>query len=593
MARDRSTPSEPSPPEWDRVLALFRDGAPEFVAQLRQISNANAVAPFAEKWYTDNRPEARRLLFAYLAEPLNAPRHEPLVKRLFKFADNAGDDVAMAHFLVAFDRTIRRQRRKVDRWNYRTRALEQVETIAVPPGTTLPRDDRLFARPWSGGAKRERLTEGKFLFSPKTRRYLRRRAWRYFRKLGKKHPERYVPGVCTALKLYTDADTPSGLGMLDNWGLVHILFHHSPTLRSTPRGWQVAPGGQLTQLQPDPKYRKLWLQSAEPIFDVLVNARCRAVSLWALKMLRRHFPERLARVETPELLRWLIADNAILNDLAIELLQSRGGLEKIPAEEWLKLIEAARPDLMDRICDMILRAVKPEQVSFTDAVRLAMLRPIPLARLGRAFLKGKKPATDDEVRAVFGLREAEAVPLRADLVRWAVRVLSGRPDFEPLWVLEFLDSRHDDVREIGWEWLLSDERAREDTGVWQRLLESPYDNIRLRMIAMLEERAKFGDGTFSPETVRGLWASALLNVQRGSRVKPVVVRQVMARLATHPGEGGELLPIIAVVLRSIRGPEFRAGLAGIAAYLERNPERRSLVEAVFPELKWSLMPTSA
>ena len=63
-------------------------------------------------------------------------------------------------------------------------------------------------------------------------------------------------------------------------------------------------------------------------------------------------------------------------------------------------------------------------------------------------------------------------------------MLTDRPDFQPLWVLEFLDSRHGDVREIGWEWLLSDERAREDTGVWQRLLESPYDNIRPRMIAI-------------------------------------------------------------------------------------------------------------
>jgi hypothetical protein len=462
--------------------------------------------------------------------------------------------------------------------------------IAVPPDTALSRDDRLFARPWSGG-NRERLVQGRFLFSLKTRHYLRRRAWRYFRKLGKRQPERYVPAVCAALKLYTDQDTPSGIGLLDNWGLVHILFHHSPTLQSRPSGWRVAPGGQLTQLQPDPKYRKLWLQSAEPIFELLVGAKCRAVSLWALKMLRRHFPERLSRVETPELLRWLVAENAALNDLAIELLQSRGGLEKIPAEEWLKLIDAARPDLLDRLSEMILRSVKPEQVSFTDAVRLAMLRPIPLARLGRAFLQGKKPATDDEVRAVFGLREAEAEPLRADLVRWARGVLSQRPDFQPLWVLEFLDSRHEDVREIGWEWLQGDERAREDTAVWQCLLESPYDNIRLRMIAMLEERAGEGDGKFSPETVRGLWASALLNVHRGSRVKPVVVRQVLKRLAAHPEEGGELLPIIAVVLRSVRGPEFRAGLAGLAAYLERNPDRQALVEAVFPELK--LTPGSA
>src|SRR5262245_39715146 len=124
MARERSTPPDSESPDWERVLALFRAGSPEFIAQLRLFTNAGVIAPFAEKWYTDGRPEARHLLFGYLDQPLNAPRHEPLVKRLFKLADNAGDDAVMARFLVALDRTVRRHRRMVTQWNYRTRRAE-------------------------------------------------------------------------------------------------------------------------------------------------------------------------------------------------------------------------------------------------------------------------------------------------------------------------------------------------------------------------------------------------------------------------------------------------------------------------------------
>jgi hypothetical protein len=587
MARDRIPAVDFGAPDWDGVMRLYRDGAPEFAERIREVPNAKAAAEFAKVWFADSRPEARQLLFDYLNRPLNAPRHEPLVKRLFKLADTGGDDAVMAHFLAAFDRTIRRVRARKLRWNSRTRALVEYETIAIPTGTALSRDDHAFTSSRLARS-REGQTKGKFLFAVATRHYLRRRAWRYFRKLGKRNPDRYVRAVCAALKLYTDADTPDGIGLLDNWGLVHILFHHSPTLRSTPRGWFVASGAKLSQLQPDPKYRKLWLASPEPILDLLVQAKSRTVTLWASKMLRRHFPERLGRVPTDELLKWLVAENAVLNDLAIELLQSRGGLEKISAEAWLSIIEAARPDLFDRICEMIRRAVKPEQVSFADAVRLAMLRPVPLARLGQLFLTGKTPATDDEVRALFGLRDAEAEPVRPDLVKWAWRVLAERPDFSPLWVLEFLDARHDDVRAIGWEWLQSDPRAREDVVVWQRLLESPYDNVRLRIVGMLEDRARERDGLaeFSAEHVRYLWATVLLNTQRGSRSKPVVVRQIMARLIHHPGEAGELLPIVAVALRSVRGPEFRAGLAGVVSYVEQDPARRPLVAAVFPELSW-------
>jgi hypothetical protein len=288
-------------------------------------------------------------------------------------------------------------------------------------------------------------------------------------------------------------------------------------------------------------------------------------------------------------LDWLVADNSVLNELAVEFLERAGGLEKIPVEKWLRLVEEARPDLLDRICEMVARSVKPEAVSFPDAVRLAMQRPIPLARLGFNFLQHKKPANEGEVLALFGLREALAEPLRPEMVRWACRVLAESPDFRPLWVLEFLDSRHEDVREIGWDWLQSEPRARDDVQVWQRLLESPYDNIRLRLVGILEERAKERDGLakFSAEHVRFLWANVLLNVNRGSRAKPFVVRQIIERLTTHPDEANELLPIVAAALRSVRGPEFRAGLAGVASFVEKNPTRKPLVEAVFPELQWS------
>src|SRR5262249_41497243 len=156
----------------------------------------------------------------------------------------------------------------------------------------------------------------------------------------------------------------------------------------------------------------------------LVNGKCRTACLWAAKMLRRHFPDRLLKLTIEELFDWLASDNSVLNDLAIEMLERVGGLETIPVERWLKLTESARTDLLDRICDIVIGVVKREAVSFTDAVRLAMQRPVPLARLGRAFLTGKQPGNEAEIQALFGLREAEAEPLRADFVKWATRVLS-------------------------------------------------------------------------------------------------------------------------------------------------------------------------
>lgn len=588
MARDRKPPTPASDANWERLRRMFQAGAVEFVEAVRQLPNAAALATFAETWWTDPRIDAKRLLFAYLEQPFNAPRHEPLVKRLFKFADTTGNDAVMARFLVGFDRLVRRRRVTKERYNYRRRASETYEAVVTPGNTELSRDDRSYTGPWFA-QNREQFTAGKFLFSVPTRNYLRRRAWRYFRKLGRQHPDRYVPAVCTALKLYTDADTPDGLALLDNWGLVHVLFHHSPVLEAKPTGWRLAEGRSLGQLQPEPMFRKLWLRSPEPIFDLLVNAKCRPVAMWAVQMLRKHFPERLTQLTLDELLDWLVAPNSVLNEFAVEVLEKRGGLEAVTIEQWLRITEAARTDLLDRICEIVARSVRPEQVSFTDAIKLAMQRPVPLARLGFTFLKGKSIDSPEEIAAVFGLRNAEAEPLRVDLVKWACEALSARTDFDPVWPLEFLDSRFEEVREVGWEWLQIEPRARDAVLVWQRLLESPYDNIRLRLIGILEERIKARDGLsqFPPDRVRFLWATVLLNVQRGSRAKPFVVRQIIERLSAHPDEAGDLLPMIAVVLRSVRGPEFRAGLAGVASFVTNNPTRKPLVEAVFPELQWN------
>jgi hypothetical protein len=45
--------------------------------------------------------------------------------------------------------------------------------------------------------------------------------------------------------------------------------------------------------------------------------------------------------------------------------------------------------------------------------------------------------------------------------------------------------------------------------------------------------------------------------------------------------------MVAVALRSVRGPEFRAGLAGVASFVTRFPQYKGVVEVSFPELVWN------
>jgi hypothetical protein len=227
---------------------------------------------------------------------------------------------------------------------------------------------------------------------------------------------------------------------------------------------------------------------------------------------------------------------------------------------------------------------------------MARQRNLALAKLGFTWVKAKAPATEAECLALLGVKDTEAEPLRGEMVRHVRGVLAKSPLFQPAWVLELLDSRHEEVRAEGWAWFLDEPRARDSGPLWQRLLESPYDDVRLKLVATLEARVAAGDralaeeGGLDPEAVRFLWATVLLNVHRGSKTKPVVIRQLLRRVERHPGEAAALLPILSVALRSARGPEFRSGLHGVVQIVGKDPSLEAAVAQAFPELQ--LQPTA-
>jgi hypothetical protein len=611
---------------WDHAQDLFERGDPAFVDELRRVSDAERLGKFAAAWYKDRRPEARLLLLEYLKRPLNAYRHEALVKRLFKRAEGAGDDEVMAHFLLLFDRSVRRRarigrRHRMRKVKTRDAARAQVaewrkegyeeadfygsgrqfqvygwrtETIfQLPERSTMPRPpEREQRKPQHlDESKREELEQRCRLFSPHTRYYLRRRAWRYFRQLGKDSPERYVPAISTALRLYEDADVGNGVALLDNWSLVHALFHHSPALHASATGWKLAEGHTLADLGPAPMHGELWKADPRALFELLKEARCRPVRQWALLLLRRDHQDWLASLALEELFGLLGHEDAEVTGLAAKLLRDRPELDSLPVERWLALIDAASPQALDVICELMTERLRPERLSWDQLIRLAASRPLPVARMGFAWLRARPAEAGLTPEALLGLAEAEAEPVRPQLVRWARAILTALPQFRPEWVLEYLDSRHRDVRAEGWRWLAEEPRARDNVNIWQKLFESPYDDVRLLLVAQLEDRvagagadrAEFG--ALNPELLRLLWATVLLNIHRGGRTKPLVVRQLLRRLERKPQEAAALLPLLAVSLRSVRGPEWRVGLAAVVQLVEHRPEMGVIVRETFPELQ--------
>jgi hypothetical protein len=528
----------------------FESGDPGFVAELRRANLGKKGRGFAERWYKDGRPWARLQIHEYLDGPLDCGGHEPLVKRLFKLAEEAGDDRTMAHFMTALDRTVRRTLVKVvDGYIVRydhARAVEKLRSLR-------------------GGHP--------FLFSVHTRAYLRRRAWRYFRRLGRKDPKRYVGAAALALTRYRDADMRKGENLLDCWGLVHVMFHRHPALRSLRGGWTLAPGAALSSLAPAPIYPDAW--DGGTLVALLLNARSRTVRWWAHEMLVKSGVE--VPIET--ILSMLDHAEEDVQALGADLFSKAKGLDTLPLGTWMRLLELRNPAALDLICEAMRKAVAPDRLTFEQCAELACGPAGTVAKLGLEWLKARRvgPA---EAPMVLKLANARAAVIGREVVAWARQALAqARPED----ALAFLDSPNAEIRAAAWEWFA--EKFASETPMWGRLFESPYDDVRLNLVGMLQFRV--GEGPLRLETAELMWGSVLLNIHRGGRRKAHVLSQ-LARAAVagaHPPE--RLLPLMSVALRSVRAPERRAGLAAVISIAERKPELAELVRKNFPELQWS------
>ena len=597
---------------WTLTEELFQRGDASFVAELRGVHAPEQLGAFAAKWFADKRPFARRAIFEYLALPLNCYRHEPLVKRLFKLAEAAGDDELMGAFLVAFDRTIRRVRKtitrsKYEQFNNRTAAEAAVrswETLGFQNATVnvysggvyayaskpvevlmmannrMPQPDERNRKraEMLGDWQRQRIERKHLLFSLPTRRYLRRRAWRYFRSMGKTDPARYVRAAAKFLVRYRDDDVDSDIHLLDNWGLTHALFHHCPALRRPAKGWEFLPEKGLGDLAFAPRLETAWPLNPELVFELLLEANCRTVRLFAVWLLQTKLKDWFKKRSVMTLLK--LADHADpdVSALGFDMLEASSELSEVPVEEWLLRLDGDDLEKLARLADLLTRHLDPSRVSLGDAVRLAAYRSRPVAALGFAILKSKKVALAD-APALLALARADCESMRPEIALWLRGTLTAFGSVDPAWILEFLDSNHADVRLAGWAWFRVS-AAKKLPAVWHKLMESPYGDVREWLAGHLSEVLEATD----TDTLLFLWATVLCSIHRGGRQKPGVVSQIVTRIAKDAADAPKLLPLLAVAVRSLRGPEFRAGLAGVVMLSETKPELAASIRRQFPEL---------
>lgn len=575
----------------DMLLAeeFFSAEDGRFVGALRKVKDSQRLALFADRWKHDPRPWSRARMIEYLRCDPNCVGHQPVVKRLFKQAEEDEHDAVVAACAAMFDRLVRHVRRTRYRYDWQSRSSWQEDYLAAT-GPALPYGDRERegVNPFTGELvlfKAPPPPKSAVYFSYRTRYYLQRRAWRYFRRLAKRAPNRYIESAVVLLREYADTDFDRGERILDSWTLLQLAFREHPALEFGRERVRLAEGRTLGQLQAAPRYRPLWQTDVafEHLVKLINDAPSRLVRVWAMQLLEQDHSNRLAALPAARLLALLNSPDSDIQRFAARLLKGSSGLSEIPLETWLQLLQEAPPTALQALTEAMANHVAVDELSLEQCVDLALCEPTPIAELGLNWLRSKSVQTENDYEQIARLADVKCLAIAEPAAEHALKLVGSPAEYDRDHVSRFFDSLTPGVRRRAWRWLEAAEcPGANDPVLFCRLLETPFDDIRLHVIDLLEKRSLPGEARNGLVPV---WTAVLLGVHRGGRQKLKATRQLAFELAAFPGHADELLPVLAAAVRSVRRPEARAGLAAVVASLALEPDLAEAVARHLPELE--------
>ncbi len=544
----------------------FAAGDARFLDELLASAASKKLKSFADRWFIDARPFAREMLVRYIDDGCDRPHHRPLVKALFKKAEAAGDDEIMGHFLAAFDRFVKRTATATSVW-------DRVARTSVP-SVHLRQDGTV---PEASGNRDTRSPQ----FSRRTRRYLRRRAFRYFRKVARADAQRYGKAIRAALALYRDQHLDKPERLLDAWGLMHALYWSSPVLSRDPKGIRVTKGRSMAELEPSPFCPDAWNGCLGALIELLEKAESRTVRAFTIALLRRDYAVVLRSLSLQKIRGLLRSRHEEVQTFAAELLRTGRGVENLSLEEWLDLLTIENPVALPLLCELVEKYVLPQRLTLGQTLELACSRAAPVAELGLRWAQKKPVEGEAGIAAITVLARAGAQRVRQEGIDWVLGLIEKTPAAKPEHLRELLDARHADVRSRALIVFHKVPRFQDSTLLWAALSESPYEDVRAFLVKHLGER----ESTFEADTLRQLWVTILLAVHRGGRAKRAALTQVAERVARRPAEAASLLPLLGLALRSVRAPERRTALAAVTRAAFREPRLREAIAHALPELR--------
>jgi hypothetical protein len=380
-----------------------------------------------------------------------------------------------------------------------------------------------------------------------------------------------------------------GEHLLDSWCLLNICCRKHAALTFTPAHVRLNEGRSLNELSPAPKHARAWATraGAEALWKLLPAAGARFVRLWAIQLLKEHHQAFLSALTPAALVPLFDTFDADVQQFASQVLQDLSGLGAVPVDTWLQLLKTRDPAALSTICGLMLRHVAPERLGLAQLIALTTAAPAPVATLGLVYLRTRTFGPAD-LEALSDLSQARSEVAAPAVTAFALSALGAKAHYDVRLVVRFFDAVLAPTRQAAWAWLTPESVGYADPALWARLFESPYEDIRLRLVKALEAFAPAGPRPpVQPlDVVAPVWAAVLLGIHRGGRHKVVALHQISRALVGQPEAAERLLPVMAVAVRSVRPAEARVGLAAVVRAVEARPGLAEAAARLLPELRF-------
>ena len=570
----------------------FAAGDDRFLDEWVRFSSPEFLIRFLERWLADLRPWARQQVILYLHHELNLPGHEVVIKRLCKHFHKSSDHELMAHLMVAFDRLVRRKRMPHSWFNRSTREVIREEKLFAKPNKTVQNQNGRTVEYGTGPLKRTMPLPdivnrgGNRLFTQRTRNHLRRKVWRYFRWLSYRDASSYLSAMTTAITQYHDVDFAAGENIIDNWSLMHVCYFHSDKLKFSAAHANLLPGNSLADLAAAPYQPELW-QSPEAfsnLLQIMSDAHSTLARVWAMELLQRDHRDASQRIDIHLLTQLMSHNDPRVRQFASDMFERHQALTNLPLATWLELLNQSDASLLPMLCAAMKKHVAAARLDTPQLVQLTISRPFPVAAFGFELLQQRHRERPTSATELTTLSHARCEALAGEITTWALAIFNGDL-YQTDLVVEFFDALSEAMRAAAMEWLdLPDSRGHSDPALWARLIETPFDEIRLRVVECLQRRSAL-PGT-ETDSLAPLWSAVLLGVHRGGRTKLKAIVQMQSAILRRPALAAELLPVLAVAIRSLRAPERRSALAAVASIVHQNPDLQADIRRLLPELRW-------